>query len=435
MKRTMARPGTQRSSPHHAAVSLVIASVLTTALVGCSGGSPSINVDHPTSLIDEAIHINVTGLSSGEKVTLRATTVDLRGQVMSSAATFVADFGGTVDVAHAAPVSGAYSGTDAMGPLWSMWSASTAELAPLGSGAPAPLNESVTLTLDAGGKTLARRTIVRQLYDPTVVVRHEVVAQEGFYGTYFAPLHVKSARPAILILGGSEGGLSSGTVSAAALLASHGYPTLAVAYFDAPGLPPSLYQLPLEYFAKALSWLRTQPNVDSRHLLTYGFSRGSQAALLLGAYYPGLVNGVIALSPSNVASCSVPGCVGPAWMLGGQPVPYTKLPDDPSPSDTPSAVIPVERILGPIFMSCGGADRVWTSCAYADAIVARLKAHHNEYSHTLLSYPQAGHGVGELVPYLPGADGPPLGGTSAASNQRAREQGWPRLLSFLGTVP
>ena len=37
---------------------------------------------------------------------------------------------------------------------------------------------------------------------------------------------------------------------------------------------------------RALRWLRAQPQVDSRHVLTLGVSRGSEAALLLGAYYP-----------------------------------------------------------------------------------------------------------------------------------------------------
>ena len=53
-------------------------------------------------------------------------------------------------------------------------------------------------------------------------------------------------------------------------------------------------------------------------------SRGSEAALLLGVYYPHLVHAVAAVVPSSVALCSYPLCDGPAWTLHGKPVPYTR---------------------------------------------------------------------------------------------------------------
>jgi dienelactone hydrolase len=427
----MAPLGTQWACRPWSGVLLAIAWLLVAALAGCSGENVSIHVDHVTSLIDEPLNISVTGLSSNEKVTLRAATVDPWGQTRSSNATFAADSGGSVAVARAAPISGTYSGVDPMGLFWSM-QPDGVEFPISGAVAPSSLNESVTLTADVGGKSVARRTIVRRLWDPTVPVHEETVAQVGFFGKYFPPSHVNPARPAVLMFGGSEGGL--GGTYTAALLASHGYPVLAVAYFKAPGLPGTLSQIPLEYFAGALSWLRTQPGVDPRHVLTYGVSRGSEAALLLGVYYPELVEGVIALVPSDAALCSLP-CFGPAWILSGQPLPYTRQFNNPYPTDDPSAVIPVERIQGPILLSCGGADQVWHSCPYSDAIVARLKSNKYGYPYTLLAYPKGGHGVGVPIPYLAGApDAPPLQGSEPDANQRAREQSWPRLLSFLDAV-
>ena len=87
---------------------------------------------------------------------------------------------------------------------------------------------------------------------------------------------------------------------AAALLAARGYPSLALAYFKAPGLPQTLRDIPLEYFTSALEVLRAQPGVDPDHVLVAGDSRGGEAALLLGAHFPQLVNGVIAGVPSSV---------------------------------------------------------------------------------------------------------------------------------------
>jgi pimeloyl-ACP methyl ester carboxylesterase len=100
----------------------------------------------------------------------------------------------------------------------------------------------------------------------------------------------------VLVLAGSEGGLHEST---AALLASHGQALLALTYFRAPGLPRQLTGIPLEYFARAIAWLRTQPEADSDRILVVGHSRGGELALLLGATYPAAVNGVIALVPSS----------------------------------------------------------------------------------------------------------------------------------------
>ena len=160
-----------------------------------------------------------------------------------------------------------------------------------------------------------------------------------------------------------------------------------------------------------------------------GRLRGGEAALLLGATYPDLVYGVAALVPSNVVNCSNP-CTGASWTLGDQPVPFTRL-GQPNPTDVPEAVIPVERIRGPVLTVCGGADRIWYSCDYADAVAARLQAGGQVQPHLFLAYPDAGHGVAMPIPHEPDRPLPSLEGTTPAANWHAREQAWPRVLSFL----
>jgi len=228
-----------------------------------------------------------------------------------------------------------------------------------------------------------------------------------------------------LIFGGSEGGLSGTPV--AAQLASLGYPALAVAYFAEPGLPTSLLNVPLEYFAGALTWLSRQPGVDPAHLVVYGVSRGSEAALLLGADFPNLVHGVVALVPSAFVNCSFPICKGAAWTLNRRPIPFTgQVPDA-------QALIPVAKIQGPIFVDCGWYDSVWPSCPYSDQIKGELSTGF-PYQHPILEFPEAGHGIGSLVPYINWFEPADIQGKTPASDQLAREQAWPKFLTFLSAV-
>src|SRR5205085_10788827 len=108
----------------------------------------------------------------------------------------------------------------------------------------------------------------------------------------------------------------------AAVLASHGYPTLSLAYFGEPGLPQELRSIPLEYFRGALRWLAARPGVDGRRLVVLGISRGGEAALLAGISFPDLVHGVITCTGGGpVVLGTAPGVSDSAWTLGGAAIP------------------------------------------------------------------------------------------------------------------
>ncbi|HEY2508913.1 MAG TPA: acyl-CoA thioester hydrolase/BAAT C-terminal domain-containing protein, partial [Streptosporangiaceae bacterium] len=263
-----------------------------------------------------------------------------------------------------------------------------------------------------------------------LVDQTESLQANGFIGEFWHPAATATRRPAILVIGGSQGGLPG--VLLPALLAGHGYPALGVAYFGAAGLPTTLSRIPLDYFAQALRWLARQPGVDPNRIAVIGVSRGSEAAQLLGVHYPTLVHAVVAAVPSNVAICSYPGCTGPAWTLHGHPLPYTSEFDDPSPTDDPAAVIPDQQIHGPVFLDCAEADQTWVSCRYAQAILQLLDAHHDHWTHTLYANPGAGHFIGSLVPYEPYAPAAvTAAGPSYAADQEALARVWPLLLKFL----
>jgi len=270
--------------------------------------------------------------------------------------------------------------------------------------------QNVTVSADGSSASLHWRIVDAH------VRRREI--RGSFYADFFERPSARP-RPAVVLFGGSEGNLY-GVEQQAALLAAHGFPTLALAYFGARGLPQTLTRVPLEYFARALRWLGSQPGVDPHRLYVDGVSRGSEAALLLGVHYPQLVHGVVAMSTSDFVLCSYPACDGPAWTFGGRPIEFQ---DSQADANAP---IPVERIRGRVLLVCGGADAFWHSCPMAQAIVERRRPQPT----TLLEYPDAGHGVGDPVPNVPRHLAAEEGRTRLA-NDRARADAWPKLLRFL----
>lgn len=125
------------------------------------------------------------------------------------------------------------------------------------------------------------------------------VTANGLVADLYTPANATGRLPAIIILGGSEGGLGPASARDGRLLAQHGYATLQVAYFDAPGLPKDLGLIPLEYFKTAIDWLRAQPSVDPGRVGIVGGSIGGEVALAVASHYPE-IKVVVAAMPSSV---------------------------------------------------------------------------------------------------------------------------------------
>jgi dienelactone hydrolase len=247
------------------------------------------------------------------------------------------------------------------------------------------------------------------------------------HGTLFVPAGAVPAA-AVLVIGGSGGSEPSYIAEA---LAREGMTAMSVAYFARPGLPRQLRGIRLEYFAAALEILRAALPSPAPPTAVIGMSRGSEAAMLTAICVPDSVRGVVATVPGNVVAGSHPPG-GPAWLLGGQPLPYA---DRSGPGcENPDALIPVEQIPGPVLLIAAGADQVWPSVGMARALSARLRQHGDPHGHTLLDYPDAGHCLGYLIPRLPGGLLPP-GLSDHPADQIARADAWPKALEFLRRLP
>ena len=272
------------------------------------------------------------------------------------------------------------------------------------------------------------------------------ITEDGLVGNYFpAP----GKAPAVLLIGGSVGGLSPEMNRIAIALQAEGFTALHLAYFGGPGQTPHLELIPLEYFASALAWLSRQPEVDRTRMGMVGGSKGAEAALLVAVRHPEL-KAVVVAAPSSVVWPGVPweGSHPPldsSWSESGRPVPFLPhTPYDASKGGTaadnhtksldslpshPEAAIPVERIQGRLMLVCGEADKLWPSCPMARQIDRRLRERQRPPA-TLLAYENAGHTVFGLPMPL---DDPRLirqGGT-AEGTSAARADSLGKAIAFL----
>jgi acetyl esterase/lipase len=418
---------------------LVALLVATAGLAGCTRGGDrdpaqaSLSVSPQAALVDQPVAVTVQSLAAGARTTLTARARDVDGITWSATAQFKATSAGEVSLDQPS-LGGSYTGVNPMG-LFTL-------MAPPPASAPdwflqPAAGYDVTLEATVDGHVAAKATVRRQSPVAVGVVERPLrPTRGGIYGSLYLPKRTSARRPAVLVFGGSGGGLT--TSSAAALLAAHGYPSLALAYFKAPGLPQTLHNIPLEYFTRALKLLRAQPGVDARHVLVAGESRGGEAALLIGAYFPRLVNGVIAGVPSSVVNpAPSPDAGKPAWTLGGRPLRAVSQSEfgRPNPPGKARAVIPVERIGGPLLLACGEQDLVWPSCAYVDAMTARLRVRQFTYPVTALRYPDAGHLIGGLAAWYGSLTDDALtsfGGT-VPGTQTAQADAHAKLLALLAS--
>jgi uncharacterized protein len=289
------------------------------------------------------------------------------------------------------------------------------------------------------------------------------VEEEGLVGTLFCP-STPGPHPTVIALGGVGGGLREGGAEA---LASEGFAALALAYFGVEGLPHELVEIPLEYFERAIAWLKSQPEVDANRIALVGNSKGGELALLLGATYPEDVKTIIGYAPSAVVWQGITfdreayyGGPRSPWSSRGEPVPFARfarhLPTEmvqmvgsylgwqpivgrvfyeralKNEVAMAAAEIAVEKIGGPLLLISGTDDQMWPSTRLSEMAIERLKAHDHPFPYEHLRYKGAGHMI-----TLPNAEPPPswssryeVGGTQEA-NEFANADSWTKVLGFL----
>ena len=421
--------------------------------------APTIEIHPQSALADEPLTIRITGLLPRQSATLRAGMHGPFGQDWESQATFQADGRGTVDLTREAPDSGTYAIADPMGMVWSMEAtAATGDSRPAPDDLLAPT--IITFIVEVEGKRVTEATAERLHIAPGV--SRQLVREQGLVGTFFQPPGPEP-RPGVMLVGGGEGGLPE---AVAALLASHGYATLALAYFRMEDLPPGLESIPLEYFQTAAAWLQSQQGVHADRLGVLGGSRGGELALLLGATFPVftavvsyLGSGVITQAISGANALEMLNSGRPSWTFRGQPLPYLSSATTPAleaqvraeqpvelrsmfeaaledATAVEAATIPVERTNGSVLLFSAGDDRLSPSTRLSEVAEERLARHQHSRCFEHVRYERAGHAM-ISPPYRPTtarvAPGPGvtfvMGGTTV-DDARATADAWGRTLAF-----
>lgn len=190
--------------------------------------------------------------------------------------------------------------------------------------------------------------------------------------------------PAIMLLHGSEGALSGWSHRNAVLLAAHGFLAFPLGYSRGGNAwnAGSIADVALDRTVAAMAALRAFGCAGPK-LGLYGVSRGAEHALLLASLMArdgvgGLPDAIAAHSPPDVVCGAFD---ARRWRDAGDPGWQSWDPGQrawswqgASAGLLPTTPIEIERYDGPLFLSHGTADRVW-SPDMTRRLVARLERH------------------------------------------------------------
>lgn len=421
----------------------------------------------------EHVAIVLNGLPPGTEVTLRSQrrVREWSGaeRAYAAEAVYRTDADGRVDLARQVPQRAPWTGADLRGLFWAMTPAPDASAASAASTASASTGLStnqVRLQALHGGHVVAETLLTLRDRSPQVQQR----AAEPFPGAVFASLPGDTKRPALILLGGSEGGTL--VTRDAPVWASRGYAVLALPYYspprwapqgpmapDLPALPQAFADIPVDRLQAAHDWLRAQPEVDATRIGSVGTSKGAEFALLAALRFPWL-RAVAGIVPTDVVwEGWGPGVeTGRRASFAWQGTPYAFVPYDGMaeefggfasgrevrlrrPQDrgraaagaerVAAARIPVEQIAAPVFVAGAHDDQVWDSGSMAENIAAaRLRAGRETVA---LVFRDAGHFLGGhgWNPTTQYNAGPSQSGGTPEANARAQAEVVRELQAFL----
>jgi hypothetical protein len=228
-------------------------------------------------LMGTFLNIELDNLPQNENITLHAYRKNWEG-LLYSFASFKTDGKGQIRLNKNEPILATYSGIDSLGIFWSMTKPTY-----INEALPFEVNNlksnTIYFYIEVDRKTISKNEL--QLIVKAPDIKSEEIRRNDLVANFYYPKNKKNL-PLIIILGGSEGGIS-GVDDYAKVISSHGYAVLALAYFGMENLPGNLERIPLEYFFKSIDWAKEKQFIDTTKIVILGGSAGGEAALLVAS--------------------------------------------------------------------------------------------------------------------------------------------------------
>lgn len=394
---------------------LFISALAVSAAVFSSGLNKShvLSLDKDVYLTTEFIKLAAQGLQPNTLYKVETTTVDSKGLIWTSFAEFVSDQNGKIDFASI-PQNGTYKIANSQGLFWSRLPQNSQHDKDYFYGGD---SFSTTVKLALNNSQVDAVEFLTLSFSSDISIT-ESRKPDAFFDLVKPTNPVLQKNVGIILLGGSEGGLSS---KGAKEIASRGYTVLNLAYFGDVGLPKELIDVPVDSLIKNIRDFKMN-HPQLKKIIIWGGSKGAELGLLLGSLMPNEVNGVIAVVPSHVVwqGLSMTHFTPKSsWRVNNKSFGFAPMMYEQSDFAPPKillrkgyerailqipdlsfAEIPVEKITGPILLISGTDDQVWPSSIMAEKIESRLKTMNFKYNLVNLIYQGAGHWI-DVRPSLP----------------------------------
>ncbi|KAK9976107.1 hypothetical protein ABG768_021313 [Culter alburnus] len=400
-------------------------------------------------MVDEKFQILVTNLPPSQKVTLHSLLQSEDNDLWEAFGHYISDEHGTVTGIKDESLGGTYEGTEPMGLLWSMrpipGSQQGLRLRKRDVLSPTVVQISVYsghLSQGFSQKTPLASSVTERWHVAPGVKRLNI-REEEIQGTLFLPPG-PGPYPGVLDLWGAGGGLVE---YRSALLASHGFASMAVDYFSPKEL--QLQHIDISYFEKAYKVLKNHPAIEKDRLAVLGLSFGSIITLSIVAY-------------SNVIKPQCCVCINGSHLIPfdknlfelieemKKNVDKLRLNEEnqvihrdvilTTPPDPPVKV-DIGRINCPLLLVTAADDQAFPAVESAEDIEIMMEKAGNRQLLEVLTYPESGHLI--EPPYSPHFRATninlqltkqkvvALWGGQTKPHAYAQEDSWNNILAFL----
>ena len=363
------------------------------------------------ALCDARISIGLSGLppASKVKISARMHLPWAQGVLYESVAWFTADADGNLNLSTQKPDSGDYDFKDSMGLILSLKRVK-GEFKDVMQNIAVDQSLFIDMTAECGPESSSVR-LERRFISPEL---KSLKIDDNFIGELFYTEH--SGNKTIIFLGGSSNEDLGTILPPSAILASHGFNVLALAFFGQKGLNSTLAEVPLEYFEKVFAWLEKNPVTNCKEIYVYGGSIGAVLALLLASRYP-IIKKVVAVNPLAWCFQGLTLKRVSLWTYGGKSLPFVKfawgstlaylmgcfIKNQPFgfaymyrkslelANNREEARIKVENSNADVLLFGGQKDGWWDTHAACQRIMQELATHNYPHASEYITYENGGH--------------------------------------------